>query len=133
MAAHHKLIPKGNYSITYFDGVLLQQLITHTKAMELPVAPMNLHSLLLFKSPTLGGSLSDDTPPRAFVVPTPSPIENPEALYSLIAQNGKERHCGPLKKNDVSPATHHSVLQATIRHEMVSNSMLRRFVKRVKE
>jgi hypothetical protein len=46
MVAHHKLIPKGNYPITEFAGVLSQQLITHAKAIESPVVPRNLHSSL---------------------------------------------------------------------------------------
>jgi hypothetical protein len=92
MAAHHKLIPKGNYPITEFAGVLSQQLINHAKAIDSPMVPRNLHSSLLFKSP------AEDTPPRAFSMPTPSPIEHPEALYSLIDQNGKEHHCVPFKK-----------------------------------
>jgi hypothetical protein len=73
MAAHHKLIPKGNYQITEFAG--------------------ELALLASFQK-----SDRRHPPPRAFSMPTTSPIEHPEELYSLIDQNGKEHHCVPLKK-----------------------------------
>jgi hypothetical protein len=94
IAAHHSKIPKGNYPIREFAGVLSTQLLRHANALETPVAPCNLQCYLRFKSPTL----ADDTPPRVLVMPTPSPLQPPEALYSLLDQNGKERHCVRLKK-----------------------------------
>jgi hypothetical protein len=92
------IIPKGNYPIKEFARVLLHQLLIHVKALGSPVVPRNLQSSLHFITSTFVSSLVDDTPPRALVVPTPSPIEVPEALYSLIDQNGKEHHFVPLKK-----------------------------------
>jgi hypothetical protein len=98
MAAHHKLIPKGSYPMMEFALVLSHQLITHLKAIESHVVRQNLNSSLHFKSPNFGGSLADDTPSHALVMPTPSPIEAAQPLYSLIDQNGKEHHCVPFKK-----------------------------------
>jgi hypothetical protein len=94
IATHHNKITKGNYPIREFAGVLSSQLLCHAKALESPVAPRNLKCSLRFKSPTL----ADDTPPRVLVMPTSSPSQPPEALYSLIDQNGKEHHCVRFKK-----------------------------------
>jgi hypothetical protein len=94
IAAHHSLIPKENYPIREFAGVLSSQLLRHAKALETPVAPLNLQCSLRFKSPTLTYAI----PPRVLVITSPSPIHPPEALYSLIDHNRKEHHCVQLKK-----------------------------------
>jgi hypothetical protein len=94
IAAHHSKIPKGNYPIREFAGVFPSQLLHHAKALETTVAPRNLKCSLHFKSPTL----ADDTPARVLVMPNHSQIQPPEALYSLIDQNGKEHHYVRLKK-----------------------------------
>jgi hypothetical protein len=100
IASHHSLIPKGKYPSKDLAGLLSHQLLVHAKDLQSPGVPRNLQSSLYFRS-RFGST--DYTPPRALVMPTPSPIESnrieaPEALYSLIDQNGKEHHCVPFKK-----------------------------------